>query len=63
MTSDLQERWAILLFHWESWLGFGMTINPEKRREEHLKTFAKPQYRGKNMSKSHEAILQHTKHS
>lgn len=23
---------AILLFHWESWLGFGMTINPEKRK-------------------------------
>lgn len=23
---------AILLFHWESWLGFGMTINPGKRK-------------------------------
>lgn len=23
---------AILLSHWESWLGFGMTINPGKRK-------------------------------
>lgn len=23
---------AILLFHWESWLGFGRTINPGKRK-------------------------------
>lgn len=23
---------VILLFHWESWLGLGMTINPGKRK-------------------------------
>lgn len=23
---------AILLFHWESWLGFGMIVNPGKRK-------------------------------